>query len=201
MNFLNSRSNNFLDKGQKAGIIAIALAELCKGSTPDSDSVCEGSNPSSAAKNNSHPSGWLLFFVRREVSNHVCRPPMWLSSTSSKTGRFLYFFLRPLQQKEMQANPSSAAKQKHLAFQPGAFCFKEGGFESCPKATYVACMNQRKHWRIPLFGFPVPRKGKPNASESFLRCQRSPSNPCDLKDFSCFMYFGAYVQAAFCQAF
>ena len=25
------------------------LAELCKGSTPDSDSVCEGSNPSSAA--------------------------------------------------------------------------------------------------------------------------------------------------------
>ena len=54
MNFLNSRSNNFLDKGQKAGIIAIALAELCKGSTPDSDSVCEGSNPSSAAKNTKH---------------------------------------------------------------------------------------------------------------------------------------------------
>ena len=52
MNFLNSRSNNFLDKGQKAGIIAIALAELCKGSTPDSDSVCEGSNPSSAAIKN-----------------------------------------------------------------------------------------------------------------------------------------------------
>ena len=25
------------------------LAELCKGSTTDSDSVCEGSNPSSAA--------------------------------------------------------------------------------------------------------------------------------------------------------
>ena len=33
----------------------------------------------------------------------------WLSSTSSKTGRFLYFFLRPPQQKEMHANPSSAA--------------------------------------------------------------------------------------------
>ena len=26
------------------------IAELCKGSTADSDSVCEGSNPSSAAK-------------------------------------------------------------------------------------------------------------------------------------------------------
>ena len=27
------------------------IAELCNGSTADSDSVCEGSNPSSAAKN------------------------------------------------------------------------------------------------------------------------------------------------------
>ncbi len=37
------------------GIIILAVsnitdAELCKGSTTDSDSVCEGSNPSSAAK-------------------------------------------------------------------------------------------------------------------------------------------------------
>ena len=30
-------------------IIAYALAGLCKGSTADSDSVCEGSNPSPAA--------------------------------------------------------------------------------------------------------------------------------------------------------
>ena len=66
MNFLNSRSNNFLDKGQKAGIIAIALAELCKGSTPDSDSVCEGSNPSSAAKNTKHPSGASYFYAYRD---------------------------------------------------------------------------------------------------------------------------------------
>ena len=28
----------------------VAIAELCKGSTTDSDSVCLGSNPSSAAK-------------------------------------------------------------------------------------------------------------------------------------------------------
>ena len=34
------------------GIICnVVIAELCKGSTTDSDSVCLGSNPSSAAKN------------------------------------------------------------------------------------------------------------------------------------------------------
>ena len=33
------------------------FAELCKGSTADSDSVCLGSNPSSAAKNPVHVSG------------------------------------------------------------------------------------------------------------------------------------------------
>ena len=55
------------------------------------------------------PFGRVLFASRREDSNHVRKPPMWLSSTSSKTGRFLYFFLRPPQQKEMHANPSSAA--------------------------------------------------------------------------------------------
>ena len=40
------------------------LAGLCKGSTADSDSVCEGSNPSPAAKQEqfAHPGGLLLFF-------------------------------------------------------------------------------------------------------------------------------------------
>ena len=33
-------------------IIHVAIARLCKGSTTDSDSVCEGSNPSSAATEN-----------------------------------------------------------------------------------------------------------------------------------------------------
>ena len=28
------------------------------------------------------------------------------------------------------------------------------------------CMSQCEHWRIHLFRFPVPRKGKRNASES-----------------------------------
>ena len=38
------------------------LAELCKGSTADSDSVCLGSNPSSAAKENRPSSDGLFFF-------------------------------------------------------------------------------------------------------------------------------------------
>ena len=40
------------------------IAELCKGSTADSDSVCLGSNPSSAANNKrTLPVGVLLLFV------------------------------------------------------------------------------------------------------------------------------------------
>ena len=37
------------------------LAELCKGSTADSDSVCLGSNPSSAAKRKTTIIGWSFF--------------------------------------------------------------------------------------------------------------------------------------------
>ncbi len=45
-----------VDKSVSFGIMVTALegqahtADWCNGSTPDSDSVCEGSNPSSAAK-------------------------------------------------------------------------------------------------------------------------------------------------------
>ena len=39
----------FVDKYDKVAIISfVSGAELCNGSTADSDSVCEGSNPSSA---------------------------------------------------------------------------------------------------------------------------------------------------------
>ena len=38
-----------------------AIAELCKGSTADSDSVCLGSNPSSAAKEKQTILGWSVF--------------------------------------------------------------------------------------------------------------------------------------------
>ena len=40
-----------LTKGAGFDIIIKHVAELCNGSTTDSDSVCEGSNPSSATKN------------------------------------------------------------------------------------------------------------------------------------------------------
>ena len=43
-------------------IITFVVAELCNGSTADSDSVCLGSNPSSAAKKEkSHGSVAFLF--------------------------------------------------------------------------------------------------------------------------------------------
>ena len=39
------------------------IGELCNGSTTDSDSVCEGSNPSSPAKTKDHPHGGPLFWL------------------------------------------------------------------------------------------------------------------------------------------
>ncbi len=39
------------------------IAELCNGSTADSDSVCWGSNPYSAAKKSRPSSDGLLFFL------------------------------------------------------------------------------------------------------------------------------------------
>ena len=50
---------------------------MCNGSTPDSDSVCGGSNPSSSAKNIRYPSGYLIFFYGCEgfepiLMQHSC---------------------------------------------------------------------------------------------------------------------------------
>ncbi len=42
-------------------IYSVAIAELCKGSTTDSDSVCLGSNPSSAAKKPAQKSWFFIF--------------------------------------------------------------------------------------------------------------------------------------------
>ena len=54
-----------LDIHQELIIIFIVsfIEDLCNGSTPDSDSVCGGSNPSSSAKNNGYPLGYPLFFA------------------------------------------------------------------------------------------------------------------------------------------
>ena len=43
------------------------IAELCKGSTADSDSVCEGSNPSPAATKVLKPQGFRTFLYFPEL--------------------------------------------------------------------------------------------------------------------------------------
>ena len=59
-----------LDKCKTAGIITNVrqanIAGLCNGSTADSDSVCEGSNPSPAAKE-PRPKGCGSFFLAHDL--------------------------------------------------------------------------------------------------------------------------------------
>ena len=52
-----------------------AIAELCKGSTADSDSVCLGSNPSSAAIKKQTTDRWSVFLSpRTAASTQLLRP-------------------------------------------------------------------------------------------------------------------------------
>ena len=44
-------------------IITFVVAELCNGSTADSDSVCLGSNPSSATKRKKPPKRVVFLFI------------------------------------------------------------------------------------------------------------------------------------------
>ena len=50
------------------------IADLCKGSTADSDSVCEGSNPSSAA----NKKGTFVYQTKVPFLNDVCLRQMML---------------------------------------------------------------------------------------------------------------------------
>ena len=82
-----------LDKSRKAGIIALRLAGLCKGSTADSDSVCEGSNPSPAATFKPQIQ-WIwgfflcfLNFLRQNGPNRIFRH-WFLSFLSSQLSLF-----------------------------------------------------------------------------------------------------------------
>ncbi len=74
-------------------IAKLNIADLCKGSTADSDSVCEGSNPSSAANKKrtfvyqkfsfclSKPQAWHIIAAQRAV--HIIKggkPPLYLIS-------------------------------------------------------------------------------------------------------------------------
>ena len=65
-----------LDFLRKVRIIikVLAIEDLCNGSTPDSDSVCGGSNPSSSAKKSRYPTGYLLFLfaVVRDSNPSKC---------------------------------------------------------------------------------------------------------------------------------
>ena len=79
----NTKFKKHLDKSFNLWYNIIRLenriAELCKGSTADSDSVCLGSNPSSAAKRRNRPL-WSVFsfdcgtttFGRRDTAGRVC---------------------------------------------------------------------------------------------------------------------------------
>ena len=63
------------------------LAELCKGSTADSDSVCLGSNPSSAAKEKTTIIRWSFFSFLwprnyKEPSSLLCKD--WVRIPSTK---------------------------------------------------------------------------------------------------------------------
>ena len=69
------------------------IAGLCKGSTADSDSVCEGSNPSPAAKKEvtfvyqklllflSKPQAWYIITARSAV--HIISPAGCILSRAS----------------------------------------------------------------------------------------------------------------------
>ena len=74
-----------------AAVQAAKIEDLCNGSTPDSDSVCGGSNPSSSAKKHSTTSVVECFLLGGDSnqSNAICQ---WhIAATSSKTGGFFDF--------------------------------------------------------------------------------------------------------------
>ena len=73
MHFQKNRANitNVVRVVRSTRGLNIDLAELCKGSTNDSDSFCLGSNPSSAARSDSKESD---FFVSKKVRLCKARP-------------------------------------------------------------------------------------------------------------------------------
>ena len=68
------------------------IAELCNGSTTDSDSVCLGSNPSSAAKNQSSTLAVLFWFLFCDVDlNPVQHPSSAAKNQRSALAVLLWF--------------------------------------------------------------------------------------------------------------
>ena len=104
-------------------IIRSFIEDLCNGSTPDSDSVCGGSNPSSSAKKS--PTAFAVGdFLHGWNSNRLTAICRWhIAATSSKTGGFFDFCLQ--RQAKMSSNPSSSAKKKNHTIRCGfLFCHR-----------------------------------------------------------------------------
>ena len=84
----NSQGDSLQGFSKRVNCGQLHNAELCNGSTADSDSVCEGSNPSSAAIE-----VWLSLVERyvRDVEAGGSNP---LTSTSKSRVQFVLGFLR-----------------------------------------------------------------------------------------------------------
>ena len=79
------KEKNGVDNGRKSAIISNVLcvtdiAGLCKGSTTDSDSVCEGSNPSPAAIVGAKYALLRRFLCLRQKRRHPHAPLLLLSA-------------------------------------------------------------------------------------------------------------------------
>ena len=146
-----------LDNFPRSAIIAFVprgghenLAGLCKGSTTDSDSVCEGSNPSPAAKKRSTCIAGASFFGTRDSlkcsgeMNSPCAEvlPAAKRSNAAKAARprrAVGQVLRQLIQNLKYLDCSDLPKQKATAFAV-AFCF---GFRRPLAASPLRYLNAR----------------------------------------------------------
>ena len=61
-------------------LVSSEIEDLCNGSTPDSDSVCGGSNPSTTGKKETTPLGVVSFFPFDGDSNRLI---LFLNKTAS----------------------------------------------------------------------------------------------------------------------
>ena len=103
------------------------LAGLCKGSTTDSDSVCEGSNPSPAA-NKQHTSRCaVLFYISKGFADSPIRCTAGAGSRSRAAG----------------SNPSPAAIKQHTNRCAVLFYISKGFADSPMKCTAGAAAQAR----------------------------------------------------------
>ncbi len=94
-------------------IILCVVAELCNGSTADSDSVCLGSNPSSATKTRKPPSGVVFCFAVRKDSNEEGEKRTAFFGRKQSGGLF-----SPNGDKERQRRDRRGSAEKILVPQP-----------------------------------------------------------------------------------